>query len=238
MSVTAGGLLDRDALDIDALRTDRYLDALLAALERRARDVPADSALDPAVRFAARRLQDDLVRVHPSFRFEERLADRLAFVADRLAAGDAPEVALTAAAAASPALGRVIAFASVASGDAFDPAGLEPAEFEPDEFDALAYDLERSRASALRGAPALGGLSGLAGLASLPGRIPRRPVLVGGAVTSAALSLAGAMYVAWRLSRTDDDPMARAVRAAHPFRLGRAATSAVAASQGGLGGLA
>lgn len=221
MSIPAGGLLDRDALDVDALRTDRYLDALLAALERRARDVPAEAALDPSVRFAARRLQDDLVRVHPSFRFEERLADRLALVADRLAAGDAPEVAL-AAAAAKPALGRVIAFTPVASGSEFDSA----------EFDALAFDLERSRVSALRGAPTSGGFAGLSG------RLQRRPVLVGGAVTSAALSLAGAMYVAWRLSRSDIDPMARAVRAAHPFRFGRPATSAVAASQGGLGGLA
>ena len=46
-----------------------------------------------------------------------------------------------------------------------------------------------------------------------------RPLLVGGALTSAALSIAGAAYVAWRLSRPGIDPMARAVRAASKARL-------------------
>ena len=40
-----------------------------------------------------------------------------------------------------------------------------------------------------------------------------RPLLIGGALTSAALSLAGAAYVAWRLRRPVGSPMARAVRA-------------------------
>jgi hypothetical protein len=50
---------------------------------------------------------------------------------------------------------------------------------------------------------------------------PRRPLLVGGAVTSAALSLAGAAFVAWRLTRgAPTDPMARAVRLARAARAG------------------
>ena len=73
-----------DTLDVDALQTDRYLDALLAAVERRAADVPADPAVDPTLRLAARRLRDELVRTHPSFRFEERLARRLADAAARM----------------------------------------------------------------------------------------------------------------------------------------------------------
>ena len=46
-----------------------------------------------------------------------------------------------------------------------------------------------------------------------------RPLLIGGALTSAALSLAGAAYVAWRLSRPPASPMARAVRAVARTRL-------------------
>ena len=42
--------------------------------DRRAIDVPADPRLDPSIRLVARRLDGDLARVHPSFRFEERLA--------------------------------------------------------------------------------------------------------------------------------------------------------------------
>ena len=40
-----------------------------------------------------------------------------------------------------------------------------------------------------------------------------RPLIIGGALTSAALSLAGAAYVAWRLNRPAAGPMARAARA-------------------------
>jgi hypothetical protein len=40
-----------------------------------------------------------------------------------------------------------------------------------------------------------------------------RPVVIGGVLTSAAISLAGAAIVAWRWSRYPDDRMARAVRA-------------------------
>lgn len=41
-----------------------------------------------------------------------------------------------------------------------------------------------------------------------------RPAVIGGVLTSAAISLAGAAYVAWRRSRPPADPMARAIRAA------------------------
>jgi hypothetical protein len=41
----------------------------------------------------------------------------------------------------------------------------------------------------------------------------RRPLIIGGAITSAALSLAGAAYVAWRLNRPVAGPMVRAARA-------------------------
>jgi len=40
-----------------------------------------------------------------------------------------------------------------------------------------------------------------------------RPLLIGGALTSAVLSLAGAAYVAWRIGRGRQSPMTRAVRA-------------------------
>ena len=87
-----------DAMEVEALQTDRYLEALLAAVERRAADVPADATVDPTLRRAARRLRDELVRTHPSFRFEERLARRLADAAVRMrlatAAGGEAEAAL------------------------------------------------------------------------------------------------------------------------------------------------
>jgi hypothetical protein len=79
-------LLARDAGEIEALVTDRYLDALLAG-EPALTSLPAVDqpghraearALDAAVRAASRRLAGDLPRFHPSFRFEERLALRLA----------------------------------------------------------------------------------------------------------------------------------------------------------------
>jgi len=79
-------LVDRDSASADALLTDLYLDALLAgavldAAAHGAEPAAIDRDLDPAARKAADRLRRDLVRVHPSFRFEERLALRLAEVA-------------------------------------------------------------------------------------------------------------------------------------------------------------
>jgi hypothetical protein len=64
----------RDVGEIEALVTDRYLDSLLA----RRTDSGDPSPLAEAVRLVSRRLAGDLPRFHPSFRFEERLALRLA----------------------------------------------------------------------------------------------------------------------------------------------------------------
>ena len=41
-----------------------------------------------------------------------------------------------------------------------------------------------------------------------------RPAVIGGVLTSAAISLAGAAFVAWRRSRPATDPWAQAIRAA------------------------
>ena len=46
-----------------------------------------------------------------------------------------------------------------------------------------------------------------------------RPVVIRGVLTSAAISLAGAAYVAWRRGRPQPDPMSRAVRAVTRARL-------------------
>ena len=195
-----------DAMDVDALQTDRYLDALLSAVERRAVDVPADPAVDATLRQAARRLRDELVRTHPSFRFEERLARRLADAAARMR---------LAAAAGGEAEAAIIPFPA--------PLLADP---------ALAAELANPELAALLGArdvaPPAPGLP-----AAAPNPVPSpfrpvvaRPLLVGGALTSAALSLAGAAFVAWRLTRgAPTDPMARAVRAARAARAAAAATA-------------
>jgi hypothetical protein len=65
--------------EIEALVTDRYLDSLLAADGRE--PVPGPDGVGEAVRAISRRLATDLPRFHPSFRFEERLAVRLAELA-------------------------------------------------------------------------------------------------------------------------------------------------------------
>jgi hypothetical protein len=158
-----------ESLEVEALVTDRYLEGLLAAAERRADDAPADASLDPTLRAAALRLRDELVRVHPSFRFEDRLARRLAEAAAgmRLAAAAGGETALV-------PMPQPLLDDPAFGGDPADRAGMP------------------------------------------------RPLLVGGAVTSAALSLAGAAFLAWRLSRgAPDDAMARAVRLARAARAGR-----------------
>jgi hypothetical protein len=177
-----------EELEVEALVTDRYLEGLLAAAERRAVDAPADASLDPTLRAAALRLRDELVRVHPSFRFEDRLARRLAEAASamRLAAAAGGETAL-------------VPF---------------PRPFLADP--ALARELADPELAALVGVRA-DGTDPAARLGTRP-----RPLLVGGAVTSAALSLAGAAFLAWRLSRgAPDDAMARAVRIARAARAGR-----------------
>jgi hypothetical protein len=68
--------------EVEALITDRYLDSLLA-VQPRPDALLGDPSSDvgAAVRAISRRLSTDLPRFHPSFRFEERLALRLAEVA-------------------------------------------------------------------------------------------------------------------------------------------------------------
>jgi hypothetical protein len=164
----------------DAVLTDLYLDALLAARERHATDAPTAADLDPAVRAVAARLAADLDRVHPSFRFEERLAARLAEAAARL------RLAMAAGAEASSApSGRGDPTGSPL--DQADEIGAWPVEADP--------------------------------VGDSDSRV-RRPLLIGGALTSAALSIAGAAaYVAWRRARPGLTPMARAVRAVGQGRL-------------------
>jgi hypothetical protein len=164
----------RDTLDAEALITDRYLEALLAAHARAADAGPPPNTQPPSpdIARAADRLSRDLPRLHPSFRFEEALALRLADAAARMrlarvAGGEGATVAL-----ASPGHDALIPQPPDA-----DEEGVEDAH------------------------PGLG-----------------RPLLIGGALTSAALSIAG-VYVAWRLNRPAGSPMARAVRAVARSRL-------------------
>ena len=177
--------LDRDAASADALLTDLYLDALLAGVVLElATNGPAGAGgrLDPATARAAERLRHDLVRVHPSFRFEERLATRLAEAAIRM------RIPLAVGADA-----RLLPFPS------------RPAPVPPDDlFPPVA--------------------AGLVDLDPAGHRERARPLLIGGALTSAAISLAGAAFVAWRIGRPGRaaTPMARAARAVREARLAAA----------------
>lgn len=138
--------------EVEALVVDRYLESLLARRPVDPTGVPDD------LRATAATLATSLPRFHPSFRFEEALAARLAAAARGIHPGDLVEL----------------------------------------------------------GAP--GGRSGDGGHAAA-GRAARpHPAVIGGVVTSAALSLAGAAYVAWR-RRQPADPMTRAVRAVARARL-------------------
>ena len=132
----------------EAFVVDRYLESLLARRPADATDLP------PELRATAAALTDGLPRYHPSFRFEEAVAARLAgTTTPRLSATDAAS--------------ELIPFPRVLVTTAPD------------------------------GRP-----------------IAIRPAVIGGVLTSAAISLVGAAYVAWRRSHSPADPMARAVRAA------------------------
>lgn len=152
-------LLGRDVVEVDALVTDRYLDSLLVARELEAaspratagpalRTPPAGrprelsgTRLDRGVRLASERLTRDLPRFHPSFRFEERLAVRLAEAAAAMrlpvAAGGEGSV-------------RLVPFPAPEL-----PAGFDPLAAEPDEGDAATF----SRPLLLGGAVAASALS-------------------------------------------------------------------------------
>ena len=130
--------------EIEAFVVDRYLESLLARRPAASDGVPAE------LEMTARRLAAALPRYHPSFRFEEALAARLAAVAGRIEAGELMHLPI-----------RPI----------------------------------------------------------VPHPVVPRPVVLGGVLTSAALSLAGAAFVAWRRSHPTMDPMSRAVRAVVRARL-------------------
>jgi hypothetical protein len=93
---------DGEATEVEALITDRYLDSLLTlAPSRPGQPIEdPDASLGAAVRAISRRLASDLPRFHPSFRFEERLALRLAQLAAAmrmpLAAGGESQATTTA----------------------------------------------------------------------------------------------------------------------------------------------
>ena len=73
---------DGEPTQVEALITDRYLDSLLSVAPRHGEPLEdPDASVSAAVRAVSRRLATDLPRFHPSFRFEERLALRLAELA-------------------------------------------------------------------------------------------------------------------------------------------------------------
>lgn len=109
-------ILGRDVAEVEALVTDRYLDALLASAEPSGGgSARAGTRLDEAVRLATTRLTRDLPRFHPSFRFEERLAVRLAEAAAamRLPAAAGAEGSVAVLPFRQPAM--------AGSGEDFDP---------------------------------------------------------------------------------------------------------------------
>ncbi len=152
--------------EIEALLVDRYLESILLARERGSRLAIHDAGLDPDLRVASDWLTAGLIRVHPSFRFEERLARRLADLA------------------------TAIRMPAAAGGETSSPPPMNM--FAPEDLLDPAREVDD-------GADPFGRRA--------------RPLLIGGALTSAAVSLAGAVFVAWRLGRPAH-PMIRAIRAA------------------------
>jgi hypothetical protein len=150
----------------------------------------AATLIDPDLIEAARILRGALTRVHPSFRFEERLAARI----DAAAGG--------------------LARASIAD-DGARPGG-RAATFAPDPI--LFPGAAALEAIAAADVPPLrDGVPSQWRVAlpvSFSGRVPRR-ALIGGAIAS-GVSLAGAAILAtrWR-RRPAGSPFARAARAAH-----------------------
>lgn len=136
--------------EVEAFVVDRYLESLLARSPLPGDGVPAD------LEATARRLVASLPRFHPSFRFEEDLAARLA------------------AAAAPARRGAVLPFPMPARGAGMAVAGRADRAFG-------------------------------------------RSAVIGGVLTSAALSLAGALFVARRLARPPSEPAG--ISAGLPARL-------------------
>jgi hypothetical protein len=170
-------LFERDGSEVEALLTDRYLERVLARATGGPSNGPVDALLNPVLRDAADQLRRDLVRVHPSFRFEERLASRLAQAAAALRMP-----------AAVGAEGGVVPIGILGQAT-LDGDGSDEDVFAVDE-----DELDRRELS--------------------------RPLLIGGALTSAAISLAGAVWVAWRARPARrGSAMARAARAVREARL-------------------
>ena len=184
----------QDAEAVEVLVTDRYLDAVLAAGDRPAaasRPGPEPGGPDlpeAALQHAGAVVRTALVRVHPSFRFEERLAGRLT----DLAAADADR----ALASGGARRGDVIPFPRAATADLLDDPLLAA---------VLAGRLDPADEAAVERAARV--------------RPPARPLLLGGAITSAALSLVGVAWVAWRAARPSGSTMSRAAREAHARHL-------------------
>jgi hypothetical protein len=175
-----------------ARRTERYLDGLMAADERRGSDLPVDAEMDPGVRAAARHLRADLVRVHPSFRFEEALAARLNAGALRLRAGKPLEVASDSS----------VMPGTIADFHGRTRAGQVSANVALPSEAAAATPLVVPAALGMRRFPEISARQS-------------RPLIMGGVgVASAAISI-GAVYVAWRHSHPASGRMGRAARAAH-----------------------
>lgn len=158
-----------DAHAEDAIRTDTYVEWLLEAAEARRPAEPPVVDADPAVALAARALRDALGRSHPSFRFEERLSRRLA------------ELAITMRPAAAVGGSTGAAATGAWSGWAA----------------AISAVRDRRPAGELVAFP--GSSTAVAdGPAEVSGRVAMRPVIAGGAVASAAISIGAAALVAWR----------------------------------------
>ena len=181
-------LFERDGSEVEALLTDRYLERVLARATGGPSDGPVDALLNPVLRETSDRLRRDLVRVHPSFRFEERLAARLAEASAVLRM----PAAVGAEAGVVP-IRRLpgSAIPRGAEGDARGAGGAGAYAFDDDD------QLDRRELS--------------------------RPLLIGGALTSAAISLAGAAWVAWRARPARrGSAMVRAARAVREARLAAA----------------
>jgi hypothetical protein len=159
----------------------------MAADERRVSDFPVDVEVDPAVRFAARELRASLTRVHPSFRFEEALAARLAAGAARRESGLPLEETV------APARPGTVA--------PFRRPGMVAATRLPAATATADNARSMSPGAAFRRLPEMASH-------------PSRPMIMGGVGVASAISL-GAVYVAWRHSHPASGRMGRAARAAH-----------------------
>ncbi len=173
-----------DAGDVDALITDRYLESILAAHARGADAGPTPVSERPST--DVRRVSDWLARGLP------RLHPSFRF-----------EEALAATLMATAARMRLhLAAGSVGNASSADSAGV-----------VVPLEARRSMEPPA-GASSIGGQEDRVDVpADRPPVGIGRPWLIGGALTSAVLSLVGGVFVAWRIGRGRRSPMARAVRA-------------------------